>query len=86
LGVSIFSTRGLGLSTGFGASLTPLVSCENSFSLTRSTGSDSAGVTLKGVPEKDSTAHSSTAACSPVEIVDAVLNCIIALSSPARIR
>ena len=41
-----------------------------------STGSDSAGVTSKVLPLKDTSAHSSTAACSPVDIIEAVFICI----------
>ncbi|MSO67292.1 MAG: hypothetical protein EXQ82_05660 [Pseudolabrys sp.] len=85
LGSSFFSTRGLGISA-LGASLAPLIISEKSFSLTRSTGSDSAGVTSKVLPVNDTTAHSSTAACRLVEITDAVFISIILLSSPARIR
>ena len=40
IGSAFFSTSGLGLSTGLGASFTPLVSWEKSFSLMKSTGSD----------------------------------------------
>src|SRR5262249_39779416 len=80
---AFFSTRGFGVST-LGASFTPLVISEKSFSLTRSTGSDSAGVTSNVFPEKDKVAHSSTAACRPAEIAVAFL--ITALSLPAQIR
>jgi hypothetical protein len=44
-----------------------LVISEKSFSLTRSTGSDSAGVTER-LPLNDTSAHSNTAACRPVDI------------------
>ena len=77
------STSGLGTLI-LGASFCPLASSENCFSLIRSIGSDSAGVTLSGELVKVSSAHSSTATWSPAEITEAVLNCII--SSPARIR
>src|SRR6185369_5365666 len=43
---AFFSTSGFGVST-LGASLTPLVISEKSFSLIKSTGNDSAGVTSK---------------------------------------
>ena len=69
---AFFSTSGLGVST-LGASFTPLVISEKSFSLTRSTGSDSVGVDVNVLPENEIVAHSSTAACRPAEIAVAFL-------------
>jgi hypothetical protein len=62
----------LGVST-FGASFTPLVISEKSFSLTRSTGSESVGGTSNIFPENEIVAHSSTAACRQAEIAVAFL-------------
>src|SRR6185312_3240016 len=68
LGSAFFSTKGLGFSTGLGASLAPLVICEKSFSEIMSTGNASGGVASSALPDSDRVAHTSTATWSPAEI------------------